>query len=236
MTYYVKTPGEDEPKGPFDVKEIVRHIENAWVPENALIAVPGTHEWIPIKQVPDFAAAFAFLKKVGLAPPEAKSPKRERKKTNPWQGVMVLVGAALWVSYCTFVAPELATQERIRKDKEKRLLAAQKEELAAARDAECRQDIQCWGSRNSFKAAIPCAEKVEQLAQNSHQWTDSLLESKFHRFRWVDQNAGIVRYIGDRVQFQNGFGAWVNHQYFCDFNTEYGFVVDQGAAPGRLQE
>lgn len=47
-------------------------------------------------------------------------------------------------------------------------------------------------------------------------------------------DAGIVTYLGDRIQFQNGYGAYLNHSYACDFDTESEHVVNATAAPGRL--
>ncbi len=54
------------------------------------------------------------------------------------------------------------------------------------------------------------------------------------RFRWLDQGAGALTYIGDKIQFQNGFGAWQNHIYECDYDAGTGKPIEVRAQPGRL--
>lgn len=106
-------------------------------------------------------------------------------------------------------------------------------ETVQRRDAACRENLQCWGDRHAATAKYECSMAVERLAAYSHQWTDGW-GSKFPRFMWKDQGAGILTYMGDRIQFQNGFGAWVNHSYFCDFDTRSGSVVGATATEGLL--
>ena len=67
-------------------------------------------------------------------------------------------------------------------------------------------------------------------------WTDGWLEKKFSHYRWRDQEAGILTYIGDKIRFQNGFGAWQNHVYECDVTIPGSrpFVLEVRAQPGRL--
>ncbi|MDT4864180.1 hypothetical protein FQZ97_989310 [compost metagenome] len=57
---------------------------------------------------------------------------------------------------------------------------------------------------------------------------------KFPRFKWKDQPSGVITYIGDKIQFQNGFGALQNHTYACDYNTITAQVLEVRAQPGRL--
>lgn len=109
-----------------------------------------------------------------------------------------------------------------------------REQAAHREEAACRQDLQCWGDRHAAMAGFRCASEVERLAAYSHQWTDGILESKFPRFMWKDREAGILTYMGDRIQFQNGFGAWVNHSYFCDFDPRRESVVSATATEGLL--
>jgi len=101
-------------------------------------------------------------------------------------------------------------------------------------DATCRADLQCWGDKHSLSAALYCKEEVEKLAKYSHEWTDGLMESKFSRFRWKDREAGVLTYIGDKIKFQNGFGAWQNMTYQCDFDPSSKRVGDVRAYAGRL--
>jgi len=95
--------------------------------------------------------------------------------------------------------------------------APKKMKPAVTENPNCRWEIQCWGDRHNISASVACAKPVERLAKYSHKWTDGWLDIKFSHFRWLDKTAGTVTYIGDKIQFQNGFGAWQNYTYECDY-------------------
>ena len=88
----------------------------------------------------------------------------------------------------------------------------------ALTDAQCKQSLQCWGDRHSGAATGPCKRAVEAQAKWQWEWTDGALETKFPRFAWVDPSVGTLQYIGDKVKFQNGFGAWQHMEYRCVFD------------------
>ncbi len=92
------------------------------------------------------------------------------------------------------------------------------EQTAAIEKNACRADMQCWGDKHLLEATRYCKPALERLAKYAHKWTDGWLEAKFPRFRWGKKGKGIIVYLGDKVQFQNGFGAWVKMSYWCDFN------------------
>lgn len=110
------------------------------------------------------------------------------------------------------------------------------EEETKAADAACMQDLECIGNKGTITAGVYCPEHIEKLAKNSAKWTDGALEPKFSRFRWKDKEAGIVTHFGDKVQFQNGFGAHINMIYSCDLDMKQGqgVVVGVDAAEGKL--
>ncbi len=101
-------------------------------------------------------------------------------------------------------------------------------------DAECQKTLQCWAGRHEIDAILACSPKIERLAKYSHKWTDSILESKFTHLIWADQPRGVVTYMGDKIQFQNGFGAWQNYTYLCDYSPNNKQVVDVSVSKGRL--
>jgi hypothetical protein len=82
---------------------------------------------------------------------------------------------------------------------------------------------------------VRCKGPVERLAKNNFEWTDGLLEPKFSHYRWKNQSTGIITYIGDKIKFQNGFGAWIFHTYECDLDASGETVLEVRAQPGRLQ-
>lgn len=150
-------------------------------------------------------------------------------------------------------AAELARQEQMQAEAEQREInarreaedraaaeQARKEQLAAEakqqaeEEARCRADLRCWGEKHQLEASIVCKGLVERLALNSFQWTDDWLEPKFSHYRWQDKAAGIITIIGDKIQYQNGFGAMINHVYECDYDPDNGRVIDVRAQRGRL--
>ncbi|MCK7579297.1 MAG: hypothetical protein MZV65_28575 [Chromatiales bacterium] len=104
----------------------------------------------------------------------------------------------------------------------------------AAEEAQCRQDLQCWGDRKSFAAAVKCAPHIERLAKYSFEWTDGWLGSKMSQFRWKNRDRGVITYIGDKIKLQNGFGAWSPYNYACDFDTMSETVLGVRLAQGSL--
>jgi hypothetical protein len=101
-------------------------------------------------------------------------------------------------------------------------------------DATCRKTLSCWADRHLIAASVRCADNVERLARFQSEWTGSSWLPKFTAFRWKDSGSGTVTYVGDQVKFQNGFGAWQNMVYECDFDPETKTVLAVRAKPGRL--
>lgn len=164
---------------------------------------------------------------------------RSLKTTKPWQWAVALGFTGLVVAGLALKSHR-DTERRAWKASSQSTPAAAKqgnvwaEADRRAEDEACRRDLQCWGDRNTIGATMACQPAVERLAKHSHKWTDGWLGTKFPKFRWKDQDAGIVTYVGDRIQFQNAFGAWTHHIYACDYDTINKRVVDVDAAPGRL--
>lgn len=116
----------------------------------------------------------------------------------------------------------------------RRAEAAKKAAEAAEKKAACRTDLSCHAERHVAAATVACVPVVERSANYTMEWTEGWIEPKFSHFRWRDRANGIVTYIGDRARFQNGFGAWQNVTYECDFDTGKGEPVDLRVKPGRL--
>jgi len=85
-----------------------------------------------------------------------------------------------------------------------------------------------------ISASVYCPRKVENLAKHSFKWTDGFLESKFTHFKWRDQAKGVITYQGNRVEFQNGFGAFTPIVYECDLAPDNRTVLDVRVQEGRL--
>lgn len=103
---------------------------------------------------------------------------------------------------------------------------------AKMEDGKCKSDLQCWGDKNIFAAGAYCKNDIEKLAKFSARWSDGVL--KFSRSRWLNKEQATLTFIGDKIEFQNGFGAYQNHIYECDFDPASNTVLDVRATPGRL--
>lgn len=100
---------------------------------------------------------------------------------------------------------------------------------------ECaKDDLQCKGDKAVVSASVYCKDPIERLALHSVRWTDGTFELKFSRFRWLDEAAGTLTMIGDRAEFQNGFGAYTPVTYECDLAADGKTVLDVRAREGRL--
>lgn len=90
------------------------------------------------------------------------------------------------------------------------------------------------GDKFNVSAGVYCKEPVTRLAKYTARWTDGMLEPKFSHFRWLDKSQGTITYIGDKIEFQNGFGAFQKHIYECDFDPARTQVLDVRVYPGQL--
>jgi len=110
---------------------------------------------------------------------------------------------------------------------------------AASKSAEeaCQKDdLSCLGDKGVVGAGVYCKDPVERLAKYSVKWTDGTFELKFSHFRWADQTVGAITYIGDKAEFQNGFGAWTPVTYECDMANDNKTVLDVRESGGRLPQ
>ena len=58
--------------------------------------------------------------------------------------------------------------------------------------------------------------------------------SKMIKFRWKNKEQLTLTYFGDQIQFQNGFGAWQNMIYQCDYDPVNKKLLNVKVYPGRL--
>jgi hypothetical protein len=179
-------------------------------------------------------------------PPDLIPQRAEHgeRKAKPKAKPAVIVGLLLFIAWAYShwgEAPSSPTpasqphQQLTHKQAERERRMAEWKAKKEVEDAQCRQSLQCWGDRNSLIATMNCKGAVEGLAKYTYEWTDGFFESKFSRFRWQSEAHGGITYIGDKIRFQNGFGAWQHHIYECDFDTLNKTVLMARAYPGRLR-
>lgn len=113
--------------------------------------------------------------------------------------------------------------------------AATQAKIKAAEEAKCKDNLQCWGDKNAASADVYCKAPIEHMAKYSAKWTNSgAFELRFSQYRWLNQASGMLTYLGDKVQFQNGFGAYQNYRYECDIDPATNQVLDVRAEEGYL--
>lgn len=104
--------------------------------------------------------------------------------------------------------------------------------------AACRNDASCTGEKYRQAVTTACPEIIERQARFDIRWTNHLLESRFLpivRWHGIDgRKKGLVDFEGDKVQFQNGFGAWQNYYYVCTYDIGKNQIVDLKLRPGHL--
>ena len=131
-------------------------------------------------------------------------------------------------------APRISSSGSAQSQAEREERRQQRAEERAERDAVCIKDIECWGNKHNATAGFACKEPVEKLGKFTHKWTDGAFGMKFSRFRWLDRDRGTLTYLGDKIEFQNAFGAWQPHVYECDLEPISRTVLAVRATPGRL--
>jgi hypothetical protein len=124
-----------------------------------------------------------------------------------------------------------AEAAREREEAEKRTAAEKR-----AKQEQCAVDLKCTAEEAWAAATTECSPLVERMAKNDFQWTDRWYETKFTHFKWGDPFHRSITFIGDKIKYQNGFGAWTFHIYECDFVLASQSVRDVRAHPGRLPQ
>lgn len=102
-------------------------------------------------------------------------------------------------------------------------------------EATCRKELACWGEKGVIAAGTYCKDPIERLARHSVRWTDGVMDMKFSRYRWADEPNGAIAFVGDRAEFQNGFGAFSPVIYTCVLAADHRTVLDVHVIPGRLE-
>ncbi len=123
-----------------------------------------------------------------------------------------------------------AEQLRIKQERlEKERLAKEEKERERRESAEKlernKNDAEWLGNQYGLIATPSCKRAVQSLARYDYEWTDGWLDMKFPSFLSEVKEPFTVTFTGDRIKFQNGFGAWQKKQYYCDYDVKRAQVV-----------
>lgn len=91
----------------------------------------------------------------------------------------------------------------------------------------------CIADRNMGYAAGPCKRAIDNQSKYQSEWTTGVLTPIFDRYT-INDETGVINYFGDKVRFQNGFGAFANMIYMCAFDPESKNVINVRIEEGRL--
>ena len=137
-------------------------------------------------------------------------------KPLPTLGLTTKQRAGITLVVCLVLGPVIEpppTPEQLaaRAQEEAQQAAADRQEEAqqAAADRQERlADIKWWGEEYITAAGVRCDSRIEKLAKYDFKWTTGWGENIFSRYAWADVDNKILRYAGDKIQFQNGFGVF----------------------------
>ena len=105
-----------------------------------------------------------------------------------------------------------------------------------AENIECRESAVCFGQKHQARATVFCAKQVERLARYDFKWTNNWYQAKFDWIGWKNKENKVLIYGGDKIKFQNGFGAWANYMYKCVYDPERNLVMDIEITPGGFDD
>ena len=91
---------------------------------------------------------------------------------------------------------------------------------------QCLRSTACIDKNWGVDAQVYCEYAIEALAKYDMRWTDGFAESKFPRIRLVGPEHRTATFSGSKAQFQNGFGAYQNVSYWCEYDPLNERVVD----------
>lgn len=134
----------------------------------------------------------------------------------------IVVDKVLWIEDNQQKSDRLKVEKQLAEEQE---LKAQQEKIALLEQNKFNPE---WLSDNfGASGGARCKPYVENLALHSFEWTDGWLESKFPSY--FTSNEGepyVLTLIGDRIKFQNGFGAWSKTKYYCKYNVQTKKVIE----------
>ena len=179
-----------------------------------------------------------------------------KRRTTPVVITLMVTWTVIWIwivliiTFADPVSPEQLAQRRSSsaereqaRETERVLLEAredaqeaQAEAQAAAEEEACRVSRQCLAERlqaavraNSVDSRAQCQMLIESMARYDHDWTYGVFEQWYSRVEWGAPNPGsqrIIQYRGSALRLQNGFGAWSQVGYECEYDTQTRRAID----------
>ena len=80
-----------------------------------------------------------------------------------------------------------------------------------------------------------CDRYIELSAEYDYRWEGGFAKPKFFVDYHETTSDGYTRYFGDRIEFQNAIGNWVNMRYWCDVDVATGTYKGHRVERGRFR-
>ncbi|MCM1512591.1 MAG: hypothetical protein NC112_05730 [Oxalobacter formigenes] len=88
----------------------------------------------------------------------------------------------------------------------------------------CKEDPACMAKKYQPVFDADCRTLIESLAEKSARYEYKieygLLTSPYSRVKFTDKKKSILELYGNKIKFQNGFGAWQKVGYTCRFDID----------------
>ena len=104
----------------------------------------------------------------------------------------------------------------------------------AERVSKCDGEIECIFNELKFELTPKCSKLVERQARYDVKWTSGFFGQKLIGYKWYSHEQKVVTFAGDKVKFQNRFGAWSNKIYQCHYHIEDDQIIGIEVSNGRL--
>jgi hypothetical protein len=161
---------------------------------------------------------------------DIEGKQQGKETTSNFHGLSVIVFfVTLFIVSIILIISGLSPETE--KQKVRRLEIAEQKRIE---EENCKNSLSCWADRFDSDAYRFSRERIEKFARYDFRWVDSWTRSKISYYRWLNVKEGTVTYIGDAIQFQNGFGAWQNYIYEIDYDPSSKYALDIRVKPGRL--
>ena len=188
---------------------------------------------IPVQSKGSQAAALGAAERQALPPqtsgvlPNAQEKKKKKRRLSPvltlvllvlGVGFLALLGSSFQKSDGKAPVPAWSLVDKADSQSEAQASANEAADNASAaqptdNSSSCEaSDIGC----RRVRADIYCKSPIEKLAMHDVKWTIGSAESRFSRYRHTPGQPGALTFVGDKAEFQNGYGAYTPVVYECD--------------------
>ena len=159
--------------------------------------------------------------------PNAQETKKKKRRLSPvWTLVLLVLGVGFLALFGSSFqkgdgkAPVPAWSLVDNTDSQSEAQASANEDADTASAAQPTDNSSsCEASDLSCRlisADVYCKSPIEKLAMHDMKWTIGFAESRFSRYRHTPGQPGALTFVGDKAEFQNGYGAYTPVVYECD--------------------